>query len=162
MAVFLAALHELALEVVHLVDELLTHGLAQRVALAAGKVCQQTRQQHHLLLVDGDAVGVLEVLVHLGDIVDDGALAVLALDKVGDVVHGARTVEGVHGYEVLEGGGLQLAQVFLHARRLELEGSDGTSLAVKLIRLGVVDGNFLQVDIDAAGAPNVRHGLLED
>ena len=103
VAVFLAALHELALEVVHLVDELLTHGLAQRVALAAGKVCQQTRQQHHLLLVDGDAVGVLEVLVHLGDVVDDGALAVLALDKVGDVVHGARTIEGVHGDEVLEG-----------------------------------------------------------
>ena len=40
----------------------------------------------------------------------------LALDEVGYVVHRTRTVEGVHGNEVLECTRLQFAQVLLHTR----------------------------------------------
>ena len=63
----------------------------------------------------------------------------LALDEVGDVLHGSRTVQGIHGYEVLESGGLKLAEIFLHTGRLELERADGASGAVQLIGFGVVD-----------------------
>ena len=161
VTVGLSAFKELGLQGVHLVDELFTHGLAQCVALATREVGEQSRQQHHLLLVDGDSVGVLEVLLHHGYVVDDGRLAVLAGDEVGDVVHGARSIEGVHGYEVLEYRRLQLAQVLLHSRRLKLECSRGASLAIELIGLRVVDGYCVDVDIDASRELDVGDGLLD-
>src|SRR4030095_5448689 len=45
---------------------------------------------HDLLLVDHDPVGLLEVPLHRRVLVGDLRLAVLALDEVGDEVHGAR------------------------------------------------------------------------
>ena len=106
VAVLLAALDELGLQVVQLVLEFLTHRLTQRVRLAAGEVGQKTRQEHDLLLVDRDAVGVLQVLLHDGNVVHDGTAAVLTGDEVGNIVHRAGPVEGVHGDQVLEGRGL--------------------------------------------------------
>ena len=122
-AVLLTALVEQPLQVVHLLNLLLAHRLAQGVALAAGEARQLPREQHHLLLIDRDAIGVLEVLLHAGEIVDNGLLALLAGDEVGDVVHGTRTVEGVHCDEVLERAGLQFNEILLHTCRLELEGT---------------------------------------
>ena len=163
VAVFLAALDELGFEVVQLVFELLTHSLAQRVRLAAGEVGQQTRQQHDLLLIDRDAVGVFQILLHHRNIVLDGAAAVLAGDEVRDVVHRAGPVEGVHRDQVLEGRGLQLAQVLLHARGLELERPDGAALAVEAVGRGVVDDReVVDVDLHALGQADVLHGVLDD
>ena len=45
---------------------------------------------------------------------------------------------------------MQLAQVFLHTVRLELEGTDGATLLVELEGLGVVDGNGVEVDVDTS------------
>ena len=162
MAVGLTARKEEAFELVHLVDEFLTHGLAEGVALSAGEVGEQTRQEHHLLLIDGDSVGVLEIFLHHGDVILYLAAAMLSGDELGDVVHRAGTVEGVHGYEVLEGGGLELAEIFLHTGRLKLEGAGGAALAIELVGLGVgyVDG--VDVDVDALGAFDVGECFLDD
>ena len=163
VSVLPAALDELGFQVVQLVLEFLAHGLAERVRLAAGEVGQKTRQQHDLLLVDRDAVGVLEVLLHHGDVVLDGAAAVLAGDEVRDVVHRAGPVKGVHRDQVLEGRGLQLAQVLLHARGLELERPDGAALAVEAVGRGVVDDReVVDVDLHALGQADVLHGVLDD
>ena len=130
VAVLAAALDELGLQVIQFVLELLTHGLAQRVRLAAGETRQKARQQHDLLLIYRDAVCILQVFLHQVYVVDDGFAAVLAVDEVGNVIHRPRTVEGVHGDQILEGRGFQLAQVFLHAGRLELERTDSASVTV--------------------------------
>ena len=114
VAVGLSALDELGLQGVQLVFELLAHRLAQRVGLAAREVGQQTRQQHDLLLVDRHAVGVFQILLHDGNIVDDRTAAVLAGDEIRDIIHRAGPIERVHGDQILEGRRLQLAQVFLH------------------------------------------------
>ena len=163
VAVLRASLDEFRLQVVQLVLELLAHRLAQRVRLAAREVRKQAREQHDLLLVDRDAVGVLEVLLHHRDVVDDRTPAVLARDEVRDVVHRARTVEGVHGDQILEGRGLQLPEVLLHPRGLELERPDGASLAVKPVGRKIVDDReVVDIDLRAPGLADVLHGVLDD
>ncbi len=106
MAVGLAAFKEFSFKVVHLVDEFLTHGFSECVAFASGEVGQQSRQKHHLFLIDCDAVGVLEVFFHLGDVILDWGPTMFSGDEIGYVVHRPRTIQGVHGDEVLEGGWL--------------------------------------------------------
>ena len=92
-----------------------------------------------------------------------GAAAVLAGDEVRDVVHRAGPVEGVHRDQVLEGRGLQLAQVLLHARGLELERPDGAAFAVEAVGRGVVDDReVVDVDLHALGQADVLHGVLDD
>ena len=109
---------------------LLTHRLTQGVALTTGEVGQQTRQQHHLLLINGNAVGILQIFLHHRNIIGDRFLTVLTTDELRNVAHRSWTVEGVHGDEVFKDGGLQLAQVFLHTSRLKLECADGAALLV--------------------------------
>ncbi len=115
MSVGLSPLKEQGLQGVHLVNKFLTHSLAQRVTLAACEVGQQARQKHDLFLIDGYSISVLQILLHHWDIVDNRSLPMLTGNELRNIVHGTRTVEGVHGYKVLESGGLQFAQVFLHA-----------------------------------------------
>ena len=149
VAILLATLNELWLHGVDNVLFLLTHSLTQGIALTTGKVGQLTRQQHHLLLIDGDAIGVLEVFLHAGDVVLDFLATILTGDERRNVVHRSRTVEGVHGNEVLEHRRMKLAEVFLHTCRLKLEGTDGAALLIELVSLGVVDGDMVQVNINA-------------
>ena len=116
VAVLLSLLDELRLHRIYDSLLLLTHRLTEGIRLASGEACQLAGKEHHLLLIHRDAVGILEVFLHAGDIVGDGLLAVLAGDEVGDVIHRSRTVEGVHGDEVLENRRLQLAEILLHTR----------------------------------------------
>ena len=44
---------------------LLSHRLTQLIRFTSGKVGQQTAQQHDLLLIHSNAIGILEVLLHL-------------------------------------------------------------------------------------------------
>ena len=147
VAVLGPPVEELHLEGGHLVRQLLPHRLTELVALPSGEVGDLTREEHHLLLIDGDAVGILEVALHAGQVIGDVLASVLAVDEVGDVVHRPRAVEGIHRDEVLEGRGLQLAQVLLHAGGLELEGPHRLALGVELVGLGVVDGDAVDVDL---------------
>ena len=70
--VLLRALDELGLHLVQHVALLLSHRLAQRVGLSPGKAGQLLRQQHDLLLIDRNAVRVLQILLHVGYLVRDG------------------------------------------------------------------------------------------
>ena len=149
VAVLLATLVEEHLQLVHLVDLLLSHSLAQRVALATGEARQQAAQKHDLLLIDGDAVGILQILLHHRYVIFYGFTPLLTVDELGYVVHGARTVEGVHSNKVVNDMRLQLAQVLLHARRLELEHAHRIALAEKLVCSLVVQRQVVHVDIYA-------------
>jgi hypothetical protein len=76
---------------------------------------------------------------------------VLALDEVGDIFHGARSVKGVHGMRSSRPW-VQLTQVFLHAWRLKLEGTDGLPCWYS--------GRELVVDRDVVQIHNVTRSLF--
>ena len=48
-------------------------------------------------------------------------MAMFPVDKAWNIFHGSGPVEGIHGNEILKAVGLQILQVFFHARGLELE-----------------------------------------
>ena len=132
----------------HRVDDglfLLTHGLTQGITLTTSEVGQLTGEQHHLLLIDRDAVGVLQVLLHAGDIILDTRRVFLTGDELGDVIHRSRAIEGIHSDEVFEDRRMKLLQIFLHSRRLKLERSDGTTLLIELIGQVVVNRDVVKV-----------------
>ena len=149
VAVFLAAVDEFRL---HLIDEglyLLTHRLSQGVAFASGEVGQFSRQQHHLFLIDGDAVGVFQKFLHHGNVVFDFLLTVFSGDETGNFIHRTGSVECVHGNEVLENCRFQFAKIFLHSGRFKLESADGASLLIEFEGFGIVHRNVVEVDVDA-------------
>ena len=162
MAVLHPLAHEFHLELRHLVNLLLAHGLAEHVAFSSGEVGEEARQEHHLLLIDRDAVGLLQILLHDGDVVGNRLLAVLTRYERRNVVHRPRPVEGVHGYEVLEFARLELAQRVLHPLRLKLERGGGVSVAVELEGGGVIERYVVDVEVYAAVALDVLEGLLDD
>ena len=163
VSVLLSALDELWLHGINDGFLLLTHRLTQCVGLATGEVGELAREEHHLLLIDRDAVGVLQILLHAGDVVCDWLLAVLTGDERRDVVHRSRAVEGVHGDEVFEHRGAQLAQILLHTCRLELERADGASLLIEFVCEFVVDGDSVEVERESVvGETYVLHRLLHD
>ena len=92
VAVFLSSLNELRLHGIYDGLLFLSHCLTQGVALATGEVGKLAAQKHHLLLIDSDAVGVLEIFLHAGNVVCHKRRVMLSLDEVGDVVHRSRTV----------------------------------------------------------------------
>ena len=71
-------------------------------------------------------------------------------DELRDVAHRSGTIEGIHSDEVLEDGGLQFAQILLHACRLKLERTNGAPLLIELVGFRVIDGNVVEVDVDAS------------
>ena len=60
----------------------------------------------------------------------------------------------------VEGRGLQLAQVLLHPSGFELEGPDGLPLGVELVGLGVIDGDLVDVEVNATALLDVLQGFL--
>ena len=154
--------HKLAVEFLHLSQLLLTHGLTQSIRLTSSEVRQLTREQHHLLLIHTDAVGVLEIFLHAGEVVLDLLPTLLAGDEIRNVVHRSRAVEGVHSDDVTDDRRLQLAEVFLHSRRLKLEGADGIARGIQGVGLRVIDRDMVDVDVDASGLLDILQGILDE
>ena len=144
-------LYELGLHGIDDVFLLLTHGLAQGVALASGEACELAAQEHDLLLIDGDAIGVLEVFFAVGEVVCDWLSTILASYERRYVVHWTRTIQGIHGDEVFEDRRSELLEVFLHTSTLELECTYGAPFLIELVCQLVVDGEFVRVYVYAVG-----------
>ena len=132
---FGAAGDEFAVQLLHQLDLLLAHGLAQCVGLPASEARQHPRKQHHLLLIDGDAVGVVQDLAHFRDGIGDLFQPLFSADKGRDVVHRSRSVEGDHGDDVLETRRLQFAQVFAHTGTFKLEYCSHVAFAEQFVGL---------------------------
>ena len=162
MSVLCTSFDKEALEAVQHVLELLTHGLTERICLTSGEVGKLTRQKHHLLLIYCDTVCVLECLLHVRKVIHDRLTALLTLYEVRNIVHRARTIEGVHRNEVFETCRLELDKPLLHTRRLELEYAGSVSTAVKLVCKWVFDIDLLYVEFDAVALLDVCLALLYD
>ncbi len=88
VAVFLASLNKFRPEFVELFPDLFTHSLTQLVGFTTAETSQQSGQQHHLFLIDGNAVGVFQVTFHHRKVVLYGFTAVLAGNKLRNIIHG--------------------------------------------------------------------------
>ena len=102
VSVLASAFNEFGFHVIQLVTQLFTHRLTQGIRLTTGEVGQQTGQKHHLLLIYRNTVCIFQILLHNGNIILNRFPPMLTVDKVRDVIHRPRTVEGVHRNQVLE------------------------------------------------------------
>ena len=161
VAVFLAALNEFRLHRVDNILLLLTHRLTQGITLTSGEISQLSGEQHHLLLIHGNTIGIFQVFFHAGDIVFNLFTAVLSGNERRDIVHRSWTIEGIHGDKVLKDGRMQFTQVFLHTVRLKLEGTDGTALLIEFVCLGIVNGDSVEIDLYAPRTLDVSTCLLQ-
>ena len=157
-----ALLQELRLHFGNEVRLLFAHRLPQRVRLALREAGQLLRQQHHLLLVHRDPVGLLEVFFARVEIIRDGLLPVLPLDKRRDVLERPRAVQRVHCDEVAEHRGLQILEVLLHPRGFVLEDADGLAALEELVGLRVVEREAVRVEVDAVAVLDIAYCVLDD
>jgi len=157
-----AAFQELFLQPVHHILLLFPHSLAQRIGLAGREACHGLRQLHHLFLVDGDAIGVLQVLLHHGQLEMHFLNPVLAVNITGDIFHGARPVQRVHRYQVLKTVGFELPQVAFHTHALKLEQTCGLTPAVQVIGGLIIQRQPADINIDPPRLPDIRHRILDD
>ena len=104
MSVGFTAFHELIFERSQNCHLFLTHRFTEFVTLTTGEVRQQTTEEHDLLLVHRDTIGVLEVFLHDGDVIGHGFESLLTFDELRDIIHRSGTVEGVHSDEVADDG----------------------------------------------------------
>ena len=130
MSVFLTLLHKLTFQLVHLLDEFLTHRLTQGVGLTTSETCQLSRQKHHLFLINSYAVCIFKILLHDRNRIADRFLACLTSDECRDVIHRSRTIQGVHSDKIFKDSRLQLTQIFLHTGRFKLERTDSIAGAI--------------------------------
>ena len=162
VTVTLTAFHEFILEACQHRHLFLTHRLTEFITLTSGEVSQQSAQQHDLLLIDRDTVGVLEVFLHHRDIVGHGFKPLFTLDELRDIIHWSGSVEGIHGDEVTNDGRFQFTQVFLHTGGLELEDSHRAAFLEELIGQLIVNRYMVDVDINAACFLDVTQTFFDD
>ena len=105
--IFQAPIQKLNVEFLHRFQLFLSHCLAQRVGLSARKTAEQTRQKHYLFLINGNSIGVFEILFHQRMIVSNLLFTVFTLDKGGNIRHRPRTVKRVHCDKVFKAVGPQ-------------------------------------------------------
>ena len=141
---------------------LFTHSFTEGIRLSPGEQSQGPGLEHHLFLVDGNAVSVFQVGLHHRMVVFNGFFAVFAPDEGRDILHRPRTIQGVHGYQVLETVGLEGAEVFFHSGRLELEQPGGISAGEKLEGFFVVQGNFVFIQDDVFRFFDIVETSLDD
>src|SRR5688572_12366698 len=101
----------------HLFALLLAHRAAHEVGLAKCISRKLLSELHDLLLVDDDAVGIVENLLHLRRDIADALLSVVTKNKLVDhaAIERTRPVECVESGEIFETFGLQLSADLLHA-----------------------------------------------
>ena len=88
--------HEALTLALHHLGDLLAHRLAHHVGLAQGVAGELLRDLEHLVLIDDDAVGLVQDPGQVGVGVADRFLAVLGGDEARDVLHRSRAIERDH------------------------------------------------------------------
>ncbi len=159
-----AALHELLPHLRHDLGLLLAHGLAEDVSLGERKARELLGHEHHLVLVNGEAVGLREDLLQGGVGIGHRLAAVLSLDVI---VHHPRlkrpgTVQGQDRDELPELGGGEPPHQGLHPRRLQLKHPVGPAFPDQGVGGFVVQGDLLEVDLHPQPFGNEAPGVVED
>ncbi len=141
---------------------LLSHRLSQRIGLTLGEAGQFLRKKHHLLLIHGDTVSVVQILLHIREVVFYRLDAKFSVYEIRNVIHRTRTVQRIHRDQILEPLGMKLLKICLHTRRFELEHHGGVTASVKLISGLVVYRYGLYVYLPAVPVFYVVESLVYD
>ena len=153
---------ELGLHLGNEIRLLLAHRLPQRVGLTLGKASELLAEQHHLLLIYGDAVGLGQVFLTCCEVVSDWLLPMFTAHESRDVLQRAGPVERVHGDQVGELRGLELLEVALHAYRLILEDAHRLPALEQRICGLVIEREGLGIELHPAPLADVLHRILDD
>ncbi|MBA7617258.1 hypothetical protein ES703_24572 [subsurface metagenome] len=105
--IFAGPFKKVGLHAGHSLRFLFPHGPAQDIGLGQAEPGNGVGNLHHLLLVDNDAIGLIQDWDQGRMQIGDLPAAVLAVDKLVNVRHGTGAVEGVHGDKVFNAGGAQ-------------------------------------------------------
>ena len=105
----------------HQRSDLLSHGLPNDVGCPQRVTGELLQYQQHLVLVNDDAVGLVQQFFETGMRIGDRFAAVFSIDEHIDVFHGPRAIEGDHCRDVAQVGGLQGLDIALHPRAFKLE-----------------------------------------
>ena len=157
-------LDELGAHLRHLFFLLFAHRAAEHVCLTEAEPGKLTGNVHDLLLVDDDAVRLLEDWLELRQQVDDLLLAVLALYVLVDqaTLQRSGAKERVRGGDVIEGSRPHILQKAAQAGRLELEDAVGIAGLQQPERCRVVPGDRGEVQFQATGQLQVLQGVFDD
>ena len=145
---------------VHFRLDLLAHGAAQKVGVAKRVAGQDLRGLHHLFLIDEDAIGFFEDRLQQDVRIFNLFLAVLAAPEHRDIVHRAGTIERHQRDDVAEIGRAHRGQRLAHAFGFQLEHADRVAALEQFIDLGIVPGERVEIDRDAAPLEQL-HRLLQ-
>ena len=146
---------------------LLAHGLAEAVCLARRVVGHLLRDVHDLLLVDDQAVRLVEdVLERLFQLRVDrcnrlAPVLAVRVVPVGVDTHRAGAVQGQRRHDVVEARRLHALKQFLHATRVELEHAQGVAARQQLVHSLVVGVERLEVNGLAAVFLHVLQRVAE-
>ncbi|MNS55936.1 hypothetical protein D3C72_887830 [compost metagenome] len=124
----------------------LTHRLTQYIGIPFRETAQFLRQQHHLLLVYGNTVGLGQVFFHFRKVIRDLFLSVFTLNKVRDILQRARTIQGIHRNKVTKFIRFQIDEVLLHTRTLKLECRIGIASLVQLVGQFIIERNGININ----------------
>ncbi len=133
----------------HFLGFLFTHGAPQHVGGTEAVAGQNLCHQHHLLLVDDDAVGRFQHRLEVGVKILRLLLALLARDEV--IHHArakrARTVERHQGDDVFEAVALELLFQILGRARFGLEHRRGVTVGKQLVNCRIVERQVFQAEV---------------
>ena len=154
--------HEVFALLRHQRGDFLAHRLAHDVGGPQGVPGELLQDQQHLVLVDDNAVGLVQQLLEAGVGVGYGGPSVLGVDELVDVFHRPRAVERNHRGDVADVGGLELFDIALHTGAFQLENVGGVAGGQQLVGRSVVQRQGLQFDFDAPARAHQLDGLVQD
>ena len=157
-----ALLEKFRLEFLHLFGHLFGHDAADVVSATQRVPAQNLGKLHHLFLVNNHAIRFTKHLFQIRMVAIYFFLAVLASNKVRNLINRPRAVQGVHSDQVENSSRLQFAQVLLHTRRFELEHRSRHALAQKVKRLLVIERDMSHVQVNPAILLDHVHRILND
>ena len=121
----------------HVLGLLLAHGTAEHIRLSQGVPGKLLEDLDDLLLIDDTAVSDGQDRLQLRDDIADLAGVMLTGDELGDRIHGAGTVQGDDGGDVLNALGLQTYADAGHAGGFHLEHTVGFAVGEHFVGLRV-------------------------
>ena len=121
----------------HVLGLLLAHGPAEHIRLSQRVPGKLLEDLDDLLLIDDTAVSDGQDRLQLRDDVADLAGVMLAGDELGDRIHGAGTVQGDDGGDILDALGLQTYADAGHAGGFHLEHTVGFAVGEHFVGLRV-------------------------
>src|SRR5680860_526645 len=156
-AVLLSSLSELGLQPLQDGSDLLANTLAEIIRFRRGKAGDTLGDLHELFLIDSHAVcrakHRLQPRIH---VLHSFGVA-LVPDKLRDVLHRTRTIEGHQGNQIIKRGGVHLTHGIPHATGFKLEDTLRIPLGQHLKSLAVIHGNRVNVKVPAPGFPDDTH-----